>query len=770
MTSTSQPKLSLLHLLLLLSCIAISNPLDDDRRPYIIHMDPSAKPLPFSTHESWYNSILSSLPSPPGTAPPQHLYTYSHVMHGFSAVLSSAHVEHLARIPGHVAIHPDSFGRLHTTRTPKFLGLNRHLGLWPMSNFGDEMIIGIIDTGIWPESDSFDDKGMPPIPERWKGTCETGTKFNSSDCNRKLIGARSFSKGLKQRGLNVSKTWDYDSPRDNFGHGTHTSSTAAGARSTGAEYFEYAKGNAIGIAPMARLAMYKVLFAGDTFESAATDVLAGMDQAIADGVDLMSLSLGFPQTPYYSNVIALGAFAAMERGIFVSCSAGNSGPDGYTIFNGAPWITTVGAGTIDRDYVASITLGQDFATVRGNSFYPVSLYISGVPLYHGLGDATKENCRHSSLDAKEVNGTIVFCSYNIENNVEEQIGEVARSGAKGAIIATDRWPFMGPSDFSAPLVVVAPEDEKVIKAYIARTKGQNLTVDIVYQLTEVGTTPAPKVADFSSRGPNAISPEILKPDILAPGVNVLAAWARAPFSAITSVGDEPLISDYVLLSGTSMASPHVVGVAALLRSLHREWSPAAIRSAIMTTANVVDNTHQPITDLETGLPATPLDFGAGHINPNKAMDPGLIYDIGFQDYVDFLCGLNYSSSDVRIIIRRSDYTCQANLDLNYPSFIVISDRMASIARRSFKRVLTSVMDGPSTYRVVVAAPVGMRVVVEPHTLTFDGKYSKQEFSVSLEVEVRSSSQGSYGFLSWSEVGGKHVVRSPIVFAFASSAK
>ncbi|EHA8591071.1 subtilisin-like protease SBT1.7 [Cocos nucifera] len=724
-------------------------------------MDPSAMPAPFSTHESWHTSILSSLPSPPGTTPPDHLYTYNHVMHGFSAVLSSAHVEHLARNPGHVSIHPDSYGRLHTTRTPKFLGLNRHLGLWPMSNFGDDMIIGIIDTGIWPESDSFDDKGMPPIPERWKGTCETGTKFDSSDCNRKLIGARFFGKGL-----NVSKTLDYDSPRDFFGHGTHTSSTAAGARSPGADYFEYAKGNAIGIAPKARLAMYKVSYRSQTHELAATDVLASMDQAIADGVDLMSLSLGFSQTPYYSNVIALGAFAAMERGIFVSCSAGNSGPEGYTMFNGAPWITTVGAGTIDRDYVASITLGQDFATIRGNSFYPVSLYISGIPLYHGLGDASKENCRHSSLDAKEVDGTIVFCSYNIDNDVKEQMDEVLRSGAKGAIIATDQWPFMWLTDFTEPLVVVAPGDEKVIKAYVAKTKGQNLTVDIVYQLTEVGTTPAPQVADFSSRGPYAISPEILKPDILAPGVNVLAAWARGPFSAMTSVGQQPLISDYLLLSGTSMSSPHVVGVAALLRSLHREWSPAAIRSAIMTTANVLDNTHQTITDLETGLPATPLDFGAGHINPNKAMDPGLIYDIGFQDYVDFLCGLNYSSSEIRIITRRNDYTCQANLDLNYPSFIVISDRKASIARRSFKRVLTSVMDGPSAYRVVVAAPVGMRVVVEPQTLNFDGKYSKQKFSVSVEVEVGSSRQGSHGFLSWSEIGGKHAVRSPIVFAFA----
>lgn len=159
--------------------------------------------------------------------------------------------------------------------------------------------------------------------------------------------------------MNISTTDDYDSPRDFLGHGTHTSSTAAGRGVPFIDYFGYAKGTAIGIAPKARLAMYKVLFSVDSYiwGPGASDTLAGMDQAIEDGVDLMSISLQFGDTPLNENPIALGAFAAMKKGIFVVCAAGNGGPASYSIANGAPWITAVGAGSIDRQLSADITLG-----------------------------------------------------------------------------------------------------------------------------------------------------------------------------------------------------------------------------------------------------------------------------------------------------------------------------------------------------------------------------------------------------------------------------
>ncbi|XP_068661904.1 subtilisin-like protease SBT3 [Aristolochia californica] len=739
----------------------------EGRHPYIIHMDSSVMPSPFATHDHWYSSLLSSLSLPDGGGlPPTHLYTYNHVLHGFSAVLSDSQLRQLESLPGHVATMPESYGKLHTTHTPRFLGLNRRGGIWPAANFGDDVIIGIIDTGIWPESESFDDRYMPPVPARWRGQCETGTAFNASNCNKKLIGARSFSKGLKHQ-FNISTEYDYDSPRDFFGHGTHTSSTAAGSPVRCANYFGYAKGTAVGMAPMARVAMYKTVFYDDTFETAATDVLAGMDQAIADGVDVMSLSLGFFDSPYFGDIMAMGAFAALEKGIFVACSAGNAGPHGYTIINGAPWITTVGAATIDRDYGAVLTFGNDTWTIQGKSAYPESLFIRRLPLYFASGNATTERCEYGSLDRNDVAGKIVFCT---SGDIYGQIDEVNRTGARAAIFATDSIDFFQPTDFSFPFVAISLEDGAGVYDYLGMypTTG---TVDIEFKKTILGKKSAPQVAYFSSRGPNKPSPWILKPDIVGPGVQILAAWV--PNKGFVPLGNDYLVTDYNIISGTSMSCPHVAGIAALIKAVHPDWTPASIRSAMMTTAYVIDNTYGPILDMTTGTSATPLDFGGGHVDPNKAMDPGLVYDIELQDYVDFLCGLNYTATQIRMVTRSSNYSCRtANLDLNYPSFVVVLNNTNSSVT-TFSRTLTNVGENSTVYRAVVKAPTGMEIVVFPATLTFAGKYSKMNFAVSVRTDLTSAGAritsdyiGNYGYLSWYEVGGKHVVRSPIVSVLA----
>ncbi|KAM7482497.1 hypothetical protein LguiB_007080 [Lonicera macranthoides] len=755
--------------LFLFVLIAMSSSTSDDRRTYIIHMDKSVMPTDFSNHHSWYTSTLSSLSSNDGVSP-KHLYTYNHVMDGFSAVLSRSHLAQMESMPGHLATYEETFGHRHTTHSTKFLGLNRDAGVWPTAGFGNDMIIGIIDTGIWPESESFNDDGMPPVPSRWRGTCETGTAFNSSNCNRKLIGARSFSKGMKQERLNVSNIDDYDSPRDFEGHGTHTSSTAAGSVVPYADYFGYAKGTAVGVAPKARLAMYKVLFTNDNYDSAASDTLAGMDQAIADGVDLMSLSLGFSETPFYGNPIALGAFAAMEKGIFVACSAGNSGPHAYTIFNGAPWITTIGAGTVDREFAAHVTLGDGdvSVSVTGKSVYPESLLVSRVPIYYGHGNRSKEICNYNALDSKVVEGKYIFCDFNDDISVFQQLDEMYRTGAAGAIFSSDAGQFLRPSDFSMPYVTVLPKDGDLMKDYLIKTNNPN--VSITFQITMLGTKPAPQVAYFSSRGPSRKSPWILKPDILAPGLDILAAWAPNREAAPIR-DDDYLVTDYAVVSGTSMSSPHAVGVAALLKAAHRDWSPAAIRSAMMTTANILDNTNGHIIDMTSGVAGTPLDFGAGQVNPNKAVDPGLVYDLEAQDYVNYLCALNYTSEQIRLITRRFNYSCeQANLDLNYPSFIVILNN-TNTTSYTFKRVLTNVVNSSCTYHAVVNAPSGMNVVVQPETISFQNKYSTAEFNMTVEIDLGKSPQsdyfGNYGYLSWYEINGMHVVRSPIVSAFAS---
>ncbi|WCJ17722.1 Subtilisin-like protease [Euphorbia peplus] len=771
--------ISELGLTFLLVSIATSSYAFDDRRAYIVHMDKSLMPDSFSSHHDWYTLTLSSLSS----FPPVHLYTYKHVMDGFSVVLSQAQLDKLEELPSHVATFPESFGYRHTTHTPKFLGLNRNSGLWPASKFGDDVIIGVVDTGIWPESESFNDKNMPPVPQRWRGTCETGVEFNTSHCNKKLIGARTCSQGMKQYRINISATDDYDSPRDNFGHGSHTSSIAGGNWVRNVDYFGYARGTARGVAPSARVAMYKVLFNSenddddyDYYDAAATDVLAGMDQAIEDGVDIMSLSLAFDETPFFENPIARGAFAAMKKGIFVVCSAGNSGPDRYTIDNGAPWITTVGAGTIDRQLGAQVTLGDGLISVTGQSMYPENLFVSRIPIYFGHGNRSKELCEWGSLDPKHVSGKFIFCDHDNQSTPFQQSDfyrEVADlAGAVGAIFSGYDGELKSTYDFSQPLVLANMKDGDSIKNYILNTP--NATVSVEFGKTILGTKPAPKVANFSSRGPSARSPWILKPDILAPGYHILAAWA--PNQGFVPIRENDyLLTDYNIISGTSMSCPHVAGIAALLKATHRDWSPAAIRSAMMTTAYVRDNADGIITDMSNGVAGTPLDFGAGHVNPNKAMDPGLVYDIEVDDYINYLCAMNYTSQQIQILIGSSNYTCsKASLDLNYPSFMVILNK-TNTANLTFRRTLMSVVDTVSVYNAIVEVPAGMKAVVQPPVLSFSGKYSKVEFNLTVDINLEADRMipqnvyfGNYGFLTWYEVNGTHMVRSPIVSATAAT--
>ena len=588
---------------------------------------------------------------------------------------------------------------------------------------------------------------MSPIPQRWNGKSENGTTFSPSACNRKLIGAKSFSKGLQAAGIKISSEHDYDSARDVFGHGTHTSSTAAGNHVLGASHFGYAKGTAQGIAPRAHVAMYQVLFVSDTEKSAATDVLASMDQAIADGVDILSLSLGFNQTAYFKDVIAIASLSAIEKGIFVVCAAGNAGGHNSTI-NGAPWIATVGAATLDRSFTATMTLENGLA-LEGISYFPESIYITNASLYYGRDNVSKAMCKASALDQNEVAGKVVLCGNSTKIDFYDQMEEVKRAGAYVGIFLLD-ISDLHPDDFIIPSLILDTASGTLVRKYVtedskAKVKGMR------FMLTKLGAKPAPQVASFSSRGLDPINPGVLKPDILAPGVDVLAAVT--PNRPFIEIGNYKLVTDYALHSGTSKA-----GVAALLKAVPKEWSPAAIRSAIMTTAYTIDNTGSILKDESTGLPATPLDFGAGHIDPNRAMDPGLIYDMDVQDYIEFLCGLGYDEKQMKSILRRSQWNCsQEPTDLNYPSFMAI---FYNETVKKFSRVVTNVGDEEAVYHANLKFPTRMKITIEPSTLTFTGKYQKQNFVLSIETDKEAPGL-VYGFLNWIDQHN-HTVSSPIV--------
>lgn len=732
--------------LLLLFSISI-NAEPEECRTYIILLDNSQKPSAFLSHESWHRSLMSDNKE-------TLLYSYKHITHGFSARLTSSQLSEIEKSPAHVATYPESFGRLFTTYSPKFLGLQHNSGIWPNSSYGEGVIIGIFDTGIWPESESFSEQGMPAIPSRWKGECESGTEFNRSLCNRKLIGARSFNKGTLAEGYNISRENDYDSPRDFLGHGTHIASTAAGNYVDGASYFGYGKGTAQGMAPRAHVAMYKIGWKADVGENvAASDVLAAMDQAVADGVDVMSLSLGFDHAPYFEDLIAIASFSAIEKGIFVACGAGNDFRRNTT-YNGAPWITTVGAASLDRTFIGRLTLDNE-VTLEGISYYPLNVYIKNVSLYYGKENASKALCDYTALDQKEVAGKVVLCDKSEKPEaLLNQITAVERAGGYAAILQ-DNAPDLNPNDYTFPTLILQTKDGSLVKKYATEVSKANVK-SMRFLLNKFGSSSAPQVASFSSRGFDPINPGMLKPDIVAPGVDVLAAVT--PNVPKVEIGKYNLVSDYALYSGTSMATPHVAGAAALLRAVHKDWSSAAIRSALMTTAYSMDKTGSTLRDQSTGLPATPLDFGAGHIDPNKAMDPGLIYDIDFQNYVDFLCGLRYNEKQMRSVLRRNEWKCsEGSSQLNYPSFVAT---MTDGAVMNLSRVVTNVGEKDAVYQAKLKFPTGVKVSIEPSTLTFTEKNQKRSFILSIGIGKEAPSM-VYGFLGWIDQYN-HKVSSPVV--------
>ncbi|KAK4804689.1 hypothetical protein SAY86_004506 [Trapa natans] len=760
-----------LFLLLLASFQLISSSFSD-QRTYIVHID-KAK----TESERWHEQIIDSIsePSYSGTGAaktqsadrprPEILYVYESALSGFSVKLSEEQLESLNKVDGFLSATDDELLSLHTTHSPGFLGLNSGEGLWSASNLASDVIIGILDTGVWPEHVSFRDAGMPPVPPRWKGSCESGTNFSAASCNRKLIGARYYLKGYEMIAGKVNESVEFRSPRDRQGHGSHTASTAAGRPVEKASLFGFAKGSAVGMRYTSRLAIYKVCW---QFGCASSDILAAMDQAVADGVDVLSLSLGGSSKPFYADNVAIASFGATQKGVFVSCSAGNSGPSPSTVSNAAPWIMTVAASYTDRSFPTKVKLGNGLV-FEGASLYsgratrqlPIVYNTSAGGRAKGVG-----YCLTGSLDPSLVKGKIVACERGMNSRTAK--GEqVKLAGGEGMLLLnSDREKEELFADAHVlPATSLGATAADAVRKYA--NSSANPTVSISFQGTVYGS-PAPAMAAFSSRGPSIVGPDVIKPDVTAPGVNVLAAWPPV-------VGPSLLKSDhrsvvFNIISGTSMSCPHVSGIAALLRSARGNWSVAAIKSALMTTAYTLDSKRAPITDFgsSSGL-ADPFTYGSGHVDPGRASDPGLIYDISTDDYLKYLCSLNYTASQLAIFVGKRSQTCPANKadaqsgDLNYPSFAVLFNRNAR--RRpafTYERTVTNVGTAAGTYRVQVVEPKGVSVTVQPRTLVFKMLGEKLSYKVmfaALKKPSRATTGSTFGSISWSS--GKYSVRSPI---------
>ncbi|PNY01875.1 subtilisin-like protease-like protein, partial [Trifolium pratense] len=617
--------------------------------------------------------------------------------------------------------------------------------------------------GVWPESKSFSDEGYGPIPKKWRGICQVteGNKDNFH-CNRKLIGARYFYKGYQSSPIREpNDTYTFDSARDTAGHGTHTLSTAGGNFVAGTSVFGYGNGTASGGSPKARVAAYKVCY-GSCYEA---DILAGFEHAISDGVDVISVSLGGAPQEYSKNSLSIGSFHAVANNIVVVASGGNSGPIASSVSNLEPWVFTVGASTIDRSFTSNVILGNK-QVLKGESLSELHLPAKkSYPLISGA-DAKADNvsavdavlCKEGSLDPHKAKGKIVVCLRGESSRVEKGM-QASKAGAIGMVLVNDA--ASGGEVIADPHVLPATHinfTEGVnIFSYINSTKSPVAYITNVK--TQLGVR-APSMAAFSSRGPNTIEPTILKPDITAPGVNVIAAYSLAA-SPSENESDKRRVP-YLTMSGTSMSCPHVAGLVGLVKSAHPNWSPAAIKSAIMTTATTTDNNGGHLRD--SLKQATPFAYGAGHVRPNHATNPGLVYDLNITDHLNFLCGHGYNSAQLKPFYGKP-YTCPKSfnlLDFNYPTITIPDIKIGQSLTAT--RTVTNV-GLPSEYRVLIEAPSELLVSVEPKRLIFKEKGEKKEFKVTLTLKQQSKHKTEYVFGKLTWTNGRHRVGSPIVVKY-----
>ncbi|XP_013620395.1 PREDICTED: cucumisin-like [Brassica oleracea var. oleracea] len=659
-----------------------------------------------------YVVYMGSLPSRPDYTPmSNHLSilqevtgerSYKRSFNGFAARLTESEREQVAEMEGVVSVFRSKKLQIQTTASWAFMGLKEGKNTKRNLAVESDTIVGVIDTGVWPESESFSGKGFGPPPKKWKGVCSGGKNFT---CNNKLIGARDYTG---------------EGTRDSEGHGSHTASTAAGNAVTGTSFFGIGNGTARGGVPAARIAAYKVCTTtGCTTES----ILSAFDDAIADGVDVISISIGDDNAiPYEKDPIAIGAFHAMAKGILTVNSAGNSGPNPNSVVSVAPWILTVAASTTNREFLTKVVL-QNGRTLSGRSVNAFDLKGKNYPLVEGtLGSQAK--------------GKVLVSRY-------PTISETA--------VATINVDYKNYASISPrPLSALSQDDFASLLSYVNSTKSPRGTV---LKTEAVFNQKSPKVASFSSRGPNTLAVDLLKPDITAPGVEILAAYS--PLGS-PSLGDQRQVK-YSVLSGTSMSCPHVAGVAAYIKTFHPDWSPSLIQSAIMTTAWSMNAS-------ETGVASTEFAYGAGHVDPIAALNPGLGYELNKADHIAFLCGLNYTSKTLKLITGEA-VTCTGNTlprNLNYPSMSAKLSGSRSPFTVTFNRTVTNLGTPNSTYnsKIVLNHGSKLSVKISPNVLSMKSVNEKLAFTVTVTGSGLDPKLPSSANLVWSD--GTHNVRSPIV--------
>ncbi|VVB12216.1 unnamed protein product [Arabis nemorensis] len=700
---------------------------------YIVYLGERQHDDPDVVAES-HHRMLESVFESPEAARESIIYNYHHGFSGFAAKLTDSQAKKLSDRPDVFQVSQNRNVELQGTRVYDYLGLSPSLpkGILHDSDMGSDIVIGFLDTGIWPESEAYNDKGLGPIPKHWKGECVAGQAFDpAKHCNKKLVGAKYFYEGWKESnpGVKLGRN-EFISARDGGLHGTMTSSIAASSFVPNASYIGgLAHGVLRGGAPKARIAMYKVVFHKE-FGGIVASVMKAFDEAIKDGVDVLSVSLSstsMPLRPYtaITEDLEIGAFHAVTKGIPVITGAGNAGPDAYTVSNVAPWLLTVGATSLDRSFHVDLTFGNNI-TISGQSYYTAE-EISGDLV-------CVEDWRKipSSVDGK------VGLAF-VEDDQDSREAAMSIDIAQASAVIIARSSDNIPEDmYGTQVVFVDYEVGSKILQYMHSSSSP--TVKITTAKTVVGRPLPTTVSGFSSRGPSSQSPSILKPDIVAPGMMILGAVP----------GISPYRNKFEIGQGTSYSTPVVASIVALLKALHPDWSPAALKSAIMTTAWKTDPHGQPI--FAEGKPrklADPFDYGAGLVNAERAKDPGLVYDMNLDDYIHYFCASGYNDTSITILTGKQT-KCGTPLpslfDVNYPA-ITIPDLKERVTAT---RTVTNVGPVDSVYKAVIVPPKGVKITVEPETLVFNSSTKKLVFKVRVSSSHKSNTGYFFGSFTWTD--------------------
>ncbi|KAM7477767.1 hypothetical protein LguiA_025980 [Lonicera macranthoides] len=754
------------------------------------------------------------------------LYSYRHLINGFSVHISPEQAEVLKRGPGVKSVERDWKVKKLTTHTPQFLGLPT--GVWPtgggFDKAGEDIVIGFVDSGIYPHHPSFSTQNREPygpVP-RYRGKCEVDPDTKRNFCNGKIIGAQHFAEAAIAAGV-FNAEIDFASPLDGDGHGSHTAAIAAGNNGIPVRMHGFEFGKASGMAPRARIAVYKALYR--LFGGFVSDVVAAIEQAVHDGVDILNLSVGPNSPPATTRTTFLNPFdatllSAVKAGVFVAQAAGNGGPFPKTLVSYSPWIASVAAAVDDRRYKNHLTLGN-LKILPGLGLSPPAFYdhftylnyklqaeccyrehevnecglaathanqtftlvaANDVLLDSSVMKYSPSDCqRPDVLNKNLVKGNILLCGYSfnfvVGTSCIKKVAETAKSlGAIGFVLAVenvspgtkfDPVPVSIPgiliTDVSKSMELIDYYNMSTSRDWTGRVKSFKAIGSIGDGLKPILYKSAPQVALFSARGPNIKDfsfedADLLKPDILAPGSLIWAAWAPNGTDEANYIGE-----GFALISGTSMAAPHIAGIAALVKQKHPHWSPAAIKSALMTTSTTLDRGERPLqAQIYTGsetmrlVRATPFDYGSGHVNPRAALDPGLIFDAGYQDYLGFLC--TTPGIDAREIHNYTNTPCNYTLghpwNLNSPSITIAHLVRTQIVTRTVTNVAAE-----ETYVITARMAPAVAIETNPPAMTLRAGASRK-FTVTLTVR---SVTGSYSFGEVLLKGSRgHKVRIPVV--------